>query len=169
MRRLTDSFSARQRDEYWTPLPDNESPATYALALEAFIRITLRSLENHPSQFRIPLSPEQEQGARFLAEAARDHSRDLIPHVHDFLYPLLVARPTEPDPIMWSCPVTTFFAVWGQREDGRFMSADQFTRVLAQWKYIIHSAGIIQANRTHKSHEQGMIGYVMFPFALQRF
>lgn len=152
------TISVKGRDEYWVPLPDNESPDRYATELEDFLRIVLRTLPGHPSGYVIPLSDKQREAGLRLLRALTSSQAIYNQELHYFLYPLLVAQPRQTNPRIWDCPFQNWLAVRGLRDDGNFLTPEQTTGIFARAKYFIRSSAIIEADERHQDHPQGMIG-----------
>jgi hypothetical protein len=145
-------------NDHWTPLSKNDSPGSYARAIEKFFLVTLRSLKGHPSDYEIPLTPPQKQAALSLFEALRLQEEGVLQHFHRLSWSLLVHQPETADVTVWSCPLLCYFAVLALHNDGNFMSPDEYSGHGAKFKYWSNTAAIFEADLRSATHPQGMIG-----------
>ena len=149
--------SSKSRDEYWIPLPDNDSPDRYASELEDFLRVSIKTLQGHSSGFVIPFNDKQKLAGNLLIEALGE-TKDSTQELHNFLCPLLIAQPHQTNPQIWDCPFQNWLAVCALRNDRNFLTPEQTTGIFARMKYFIRSSAIIEAHERHQDHPQGMIG-----------
>jgi len=146
------------------PLPDNESPSTYASVGEEFVRVLLRYPQGHSSGFEMPLTPVQHQFCIALFEALLGDGSAISDTLHRLLWELITARVGTVDSTIMTCLFQSWFAVHALKDDGTFIDADAFAPFLAKVKYLLKTISIIKAQRRQSTHPNGIIGYVFSMF-----
>jgi len=145
-------------NDHWSPLTRNDSPGSYARAIEKFFLATLRSLKGHPSNYEIPLTPAQKQVALSFLEALRLQEEDVLERFHRFSWSLVVPQPETADVTHWSCPLLCYFAALALHKCGNFMPPEEYSGHGAKFKYWCNTTGIFEADVRSATHPQGMIG-----------
>ena len=107
---------------------------------------TLRTMDGHASEYRIPLTDEQQVGAKQLQNSLR-RNKDIKATLHYFLYIMTASSSVKSFHDMWDCPWACYMAAWAAKPDGNFVAAEEYTRILAKWKYIIRNCAMIESSR----------------------
>jgi len=115
-------------------------------------------MDGHASEYTIALTIEQRYAAKELQESLRSQS-DAQAQLHRFLYIMAAGSSVKSFHDMWDCPWACYMAAWAAKQDGNFVTAEDYTRVLAKWKYIIRNCGMIEASRIAED-TGGLIKYV---------
>jgi hypothetical protein len=142
------------------PLTHNDSPGTYAAAIEKFFLVTLRCLNGHESGYKIPLTTMQKEAASLLFQSLLSPENDALNCLHRFSWTLLGPQPDTAEVTNWSCPLLCYFSAFALQKDGNFMSPDEYSGLGAKFKYFCHNTAIVEADLRSLSHPQGMIGLV---------
>lgn len=155
---LTHFHSSHGREDQWIPLPENSSPAQYATVIEKFFLVTLRCLNGHTSNYVIPLTTVQSDAGHRFFQALLGGAVDVMDRFHQFAWSLVVVQNDIEDAAEWTCPFLCYFPVLALRDDGNFMSPDDYSGVGAKLKYFCNNAAIFQADVRSASHPRGMMG-----------
>ena len=150
-----------KHNKYWTPLTNNGSPKQYASVISSFFRLTLRCHSGHRSGYTIPLTKEQSaQAGRLLKSLTGGQEiQDVVNVLHDFSLSLLVSQPEAEagNPQGWTCPIRCYLAAQAIRGDGKFITPDILSQKLAKLKYFCTNCALVQAEKTKRTTEGGMI------------
>ncbi|KAH9920755.1 uncharacterized protein B0H18DRAFT_843886, partial [Fomitopsis serialis] len=138
--------------------------AAYATPATTFLAAVMRSLHHHPSKYAFPLSDNCKALAVLLYDCLGQedsHSEEEFQRlIHQTLWSSVATSVEGIDSDQWQCPLTCWLAVSSLREDGRFLTAKDYTPVLAKWEYLLRNVymcqGMIEKDN-YPDHLQGAI------------
>lgn len=137
---------------------DDKKLYDYSLSLAEFVTIVLRVIRGHPAAYELSTTHDQREAGIRLYSALCSKGIHVLDELHHFLFLMTAIIPREWETNMWSCPITSYFAVSAFRADCRFISAGDFTHRLAEWKYHIRSIVVMEGCRIAPNHPEGIIG-----------
>ena len=151
----------------WRPHADDSTLSAYAVPVTSFTAAVLRSCRGHRSQYRFPLSDQQISLAHELYTALDSGSDITSQTIHRFLYSLLGVPAAGSSLDQWKCPLMCWLAISALREDGRFMPANDYTRVIAKWEYLLRNLHLHEAVLHEQDYADNLVGYVIaFPYLI---
>ncbi|EED81164.1 predicted protein, partial [Postia placenta Mad-698-R] len=145
--------------EAFRPLPKHQCDRggtlyRYSQMMTRFLATIMRSIDNcHPCKYQFPLLETQVDLITALHDSLRDNKTSLSAF-HTIWY-FLIGEPfafTEVD--KWKCPVLCWLALASVREDGRFIDANEYTPLLAEWEYLMRITHLTQAYRNFEAECQ---------------
>lgn len=140
----------------WVPHEREKTLKDYLVPIVRFINFILRTEFMHcDAGYRLPLSADSLLVARQLFQAL-EAGEATIEHIHALLLSTIGTSNPETAVNRWLCPLVCFLGVLAIRHDGRFMSADDYTQLLARWQYCSRSVQFYQAYQEIGNYDGGL-------------
>ncbi|KAI0945186.1 hypothetical protein AcW1_001468 [Taiwanofungus camphoratus] len=128
----------------WTVHERNDTLTHYATDLTRFMAAILRSIQGQ-SEYQFPLTEEICNMGLMLWDQLESGELNVGPLLHNLIY-LLIGEPAPGSDLdTWQCPLMCWLAISSIRSDGRFISAYEYTPVLAHWEYLMRHTHLCQA------------------------
>lgn len=144
-------------DKYWTPLPDNSSPAAYCDMYANLVTVLWRCQSVSEGEYHIELDPEQNLALQRLVEALSTTEVGKLRLLHSVITSLL---PTAPAPAGGGTEaMARYIALRALRDDDNFVGPEVLSGWLAKLKYLCHNATAVEAFYTQANFPaRGIIG-----------
>ena len=169
-----DNIAANRQDsaQYWQTLQNEESTKNYAYELASFVTGTLRTVMGHKSKYTT-VSTDHAKTCAVELHSNLASGKAIFEGIHNLLLALLDSESDEEAKTMWDNPLTCWLAARSLKDDGRFLEPNDFTVVLAKFKYIIRAFAVIEAHYRMTADNLTAIKYVLIvktqPFNVSQF
>ncbi|KAF8869304.1 hypothetical protein BD779DRAFT_1739474, partial [Infundibulicybe gibba] len=139
-----------RHSEPWRPHTDDTTLKDYSTLLRHFVHAILMTLEDSPTTYCFPLTPQDRVRGLELLNLLKSPTEDLIRPLHEFISPFLLATDVQDSACRgenkWDSVLECCLALYCLTDDGNFKRPQDVTPVLAKLEYHCRGAMLYEAS-----------------------